>query len=127
MIKRLKAKKKQKTEPEKGKDLRKELKSVLTGCYKEGFITKAQLDKEVKDANKLVDEETLIFQRAEWEAYKDDMTDWLKIYTDSLSTGLITEAEFRVDLIDMGFRSSKVELLIKYDQAKKAGRAAKKK
>jgi len=119
---REKAKKKGKTEPEKGKTLRDELKTVLRRAYQYGYITHQFLQQKIKDTNQVVDEETLIKERANWEAFIDDMKDWEAIYRENLENGLITEAEFRRDLIDMGFRPSKVELFIKYDRAKKEGR-----
>ena len=118
----IKYRKAKQPEPEKGKPLRDELKTIIRMCYKEGLITHKYLEEQLDNANVLVDEKTLILLRAEWEAFYDDMMDWRKIYEKSLADGLITEAEFRRDLIDMGFRASKVELMIKYDRAKKKGR-----
>jgi len=122
IVAREKAKKKAKTEPDKGKTLRDALKSVIRRCYKEGFITKETFESWLKTSNTVVDEPSLLKAQAWWEAYYDDSMDWRKIYEKNLADGLITEAEFRRDLIDMGFRPSKVELLIKYDKAKKLGR-----
>lgn len=126
IVSREKAKKKAKTEPDKGKSLRSELKSVLTRCYKEGFITAEYLDELIEESNKIVDEEELIKQRANWEAFYDDMVDLVNIYKTNLENGIIEEDEFRRDLIDLGLRPEKVELMIKYTYAKKTGRIKKK-
>jgi len=122
IISREKAKKTGKTEPEKGKTLRDELKTVLRRCYKEGLITWEYLKSLIDQANKVVDEATLILERAAWEAFYDDRMDLIRIYKENLENGIIDEATFRRDLIDLGLRPAKVELMIKYDLAKKTGR-----
>ena len=122
IVAREKAKKKAKTEPERGKTLRDELKSVFRKCYKEGFITAEYLDKLLEESNKIVDERELIKQRANWEAFYDDMYDLVKIYKENLENGIISDEEFRRDLIDLGLRPEKVELMIQYIKAKKTGR-----
>lgn len=122
IVAREKAKKRVKTEPDRGKTLRDELKSVLRRCYKEGFITAEYLDRLLDETNKVVDEKELIKQRANWEAFYDDMMDLVKIYKENLENGIIDDAIFRRDLIDLGLRPEKVELMIKYIQAKKTGR-----
>lgn len=119
----IKAGKRARVEPEKGKDLRKELKTVFKNCFKEGLITYERLLTEIRKANRLADEEELITARAQWEAFYDDMMDWRKIYERKLLDGIITESEFKIDLLDMGFRPLKVELMLKYDRAKKLGKA----
>jgi len=121
----IKYRKVKQTEPKKGKNLRDELKTVLRRAYQYGYITHKFLQQKIKDTNQVVDEETLIKERANWEAFIDDMRDWEAIYRENLENGIITEAEFRKDLIDLGFRPSKVELFIRYDKAKKLGRVPK--
>ena len=123
IVAREKAKKKGKVEPDKGKDLRKELKSVLTRCLKEGFITVDEFQKQLGLSNQLVDEATLIKERAWWESFYDDTDDFVEIYKKSLANGLITEAEFRRDFIDRGLRPDKIELMIEHDRITKLGRA----
>jgi len=122
IVQREKAKKRTKTEPERGKTLRQELKTVLKNCYKEGFITASYLQKLLDDYNKVVDEKTLIKERANWEAFYDDMKDLVAIYKENLENGVISEEVFRRDLLDMGLRPDKIELMIQLIQAKKAGR-----
>ena len=119
----IKARKFKRIEPEKGKDLRKELKSVLTRCLKEGFITVDEFQKQLGLSNQLVDEATLIKERAWWESFYDDTDDFVEIYKKSLANGLITEAEFRRDFIDRGLRPDKIELMIEHDRITKLGRA----
>lgn len=114
----LRARKAKREEPEKGKDLRKELKTILTRCYKEGFITHKVFLSEVKDANKIVDTEILITSRAEWEKFYDDRWDLLKTYKYNLENGLITPEKFRADLIEKGFRPAKLDRYLEYADAK---------
>jgi hypothetical protein len=116
---REKAKKRVRVEPERGKTLRDALKAILRKCYREGYITHARLEAEIKASNRVVDEESLILAQAEWEAFADDMADILKSYISALKIGAITESQFRDELIAMGFRPSKVEAYIKLDQVKK--------
>lgn len=125
IVAREKAKKRGKTEPDKGKILRDVLKGVIRKCFKEGFITKEMFESWLASSNVVVDEPSLLKAQAWWEAYYDDMMDWRKIYEKLLTDGTVTESEFKLDLIDMGFKPEKVELMIKYDQAKKGVRAKK--
>ena len=76
----------------------------------------------LEESNKIVDERELIKQRANWEAFYDDMYDLVKIYKENLENGIISDEEFRRDLIDLGLRPEKVELMIQYIKAKKTGR-----
>jgi hypothetical protein len=126
IISREVAKKFKKEEPEKGKDLRKELKTVLTRVYRKGYITHDYLVKKIDDSNKLVDEKTLILERAEMEAWEDEMDDIVDYYKKSLELGTVEEAAFKFDLIEQGCRPSKVEFWVKEIQLKLLGRLPKK-
>jgi hypothetical protein len=102
-----------KKEPEKGKDLRKELKGVLTKCYKEGFITHERLVNELEAAKNLTEESDITLIKAEWEAFYDDMSDQVSTLKSMAKDKTITIDDLRRELTNLGMRPSKIELIVK--------------
>jgi hypothetical protein len=108
-IRELKVKK----EPEKGKDLRKELKGILTKCYKEGYITHQRLINELEALKSLTEESDITLLRAEWEAFYDDMFDQVSTLKVMAKDRTITIDDLQAELTNLGMRPSKIELIVK--------------
>jgi len=113
VIKKVRAKKIDKPEPDKGKELRNTIKRVIRDCYKEGFITSQKLEMEIDAVNKLTDERDLTILLAEWEAFYDDMVDQVRNYKNAALDELITIDELRQRLTNLGMRPRKIELIVR--------------
>jgi hypothetical protein len=112
IIRSIERTKKTKEEPDRGKAIRTELKSVLRNNYKEGFITKQIYDSARQEANKITDPNILEDMLAHWEAFYDDRTDQVKTLKEQAIDGIITLEDLRKKLTALDMRPTKIDLII---------------
>ena len=85
--------------------------SVVMSCYKEGYITDDELAQTLEALRAINDFNTLMKMEAEWKAFYDDTSDYVKTATYAFRYGVITEEQFKQELAMYIVRPDKLEAL----------------
>ena len=85
--------------------------SVVMSCYKEGYITDEELQQALEALREINDFSALMKLEAEWKAFYDDTSDYVKTITYAYRYGVLTEEQFKNELATYIVRPDKLEAL----------------